>query len=105
MEAMAPGPGRAGQPRAGRAARRPGPGAPARMGAPRAAVRTKLAAARLAAGSGRMTGDDAAPTRTATAGGLAVPREQAARACRAAARFFGARLAGSWVPGYLAGRG
>jgi DNA primase len=47
----------------------------------------------------------AAPADLTAAGGAAVPREQLVRVCQAAARFFGARLAGSWVPGYLGGRG
>ena len=42
----------------------------------------------------------------AAAGGvLAQPGDELARAHQAATRFFGGRLAGSWVPGYLESRG
>jgi DNA primase len=95
---------RTGRTPAGRA--QPGPGragrvSPAGIGAGQTGASAPRP--RRAAGASCASGD--APPARLAASGPAPPREQLARACHAAARFFCERLASSWVPGYLSSRG
>jgi len=69
------------------------------------ATRSRDAGPRTRGGQLRAASYDTSPDAAAAADGPPVPHSQLARVHQAAARFFGGRLEGSWVPGYLTGRG